>query len=878
MNGPSEPDDAEAANSWHTLDAAEATGRLGVEPGKGLDDAEAERRRTRFGENLIPEGRRRSLAGMLFRQFADFMILVLVAAAVVSGVVGEPQDAIAILVIVVLNAVVGVVQEFRAERALAALRALAAPTARVLRNRQTRVLPASELVPGDVVSLEAGDGVPADLRLIDAQQLAADESALTGESHVVDKDLPALPDSALPLGDRVNLAFKGSLITRGRGTGVVIATGMRTELGRVAELLSATGAISTPLQKRLARFGRRLAFAVLAVCAIIFAAGLLRDEPIVLMFLTAVSLAVAAIPEALPAVVTISLALGARKMSRNRALVRRLPAVETLGSVTYICADKTGTLTENRMRAEWLLTGGSRHKTLTAELAERAPWLGAALALSNDVRLDESGRPVGDPTEIALFEFAAANRYDKSSLEGEYPRLRETPFDSETQRMTTIHERREGPIAFVKGAPEAIIPDCCAWSETDAPFSPDVVLADAETLAGEGYRVLAVAATELNDADENVDGKLELLALVALIDPPRAEVPGAVADCRSAGITPVMITGDHPGTALAIARRVGIADALDSVMSGPELESLTPEAFAQRVANTRVYARVNPEQKIRIVEALQARGEFVAMTGDGVNDAPALKRANIGVAMGRKGTDVARQAAEMVLLDDNFATIVSAVREGRRIFDNILKFIKYTMTSNSGEIWVMFLAPLLGLPIPLLPIHILWINLVTDGLPGLALAAEPGEKGVMSRAPRPPNESIFANGMWQHIVWIGLLIGGLSILGQAWAYSGGSGHWQTVVFTVLTFSQLMHVLAIHSEHESVLSRGSWKNRPLLGAVLLTVALQLVVIYVPLFQRIFNTAPLNATELAVCAGLPVLVLVAVEIEKLLVRRGLLYRRQ
>jgi Ca2+-transporting ATPase len=863
------------STAWHTLDAAAAARRLSVDPARGLEATEVAARRQRYGSNEIPAGRGRGVAQMLVGQFADFMILVLIAAAVVSGIVGEPQDAIAILVIVALNAVVGVVQEYRAERALAALRVLAAPNARVLRTGQTLEIRASELVPGDVVLLEAGDGVPADLRLIDAHQLAADESALTGESQAVDKMTEPLHAADAPVGDRVNLAFKGALITRGRGAGIVVATGLGTELGRIAELLRTGAAVRTPLQKRLARFGQRLAIAVLAICAIVFVAGLMRNEPIVLMFLTAVSLAVAAIPEALPAVVTIALALGARKMSMSQALIRRLPAVETLGSVTFICADKTGTLTENRMRAERVLVGSASHDRLGPELANRLPWLGPALALSNDVRCGEDGRPLGDPTEVALYELAAAGGFDKTSLEPDHPRLREIPFDSATQRMTTVHAAPDGVVAFVKGAPEAVLPDCRGWASDGAEFSTQAVLADAEALAAKGYRVLAIAARELPDTDADPDGQLELQALVGLIDPPRAEAPQAVADCRSAGITPVMITGDHPGTALAIAQRVGITEDSDRVMTGRELAALAPGELARRIADTRVYARVDPEQKIRIVEALKSQGQFVAMTGDGVNDAPALKRADIGVAMGLRGTDVAREAAEMVLLDDNFATIVRAVREGRRIFDNILKFIKYTMTSNSGEIWVMFLAPFLGLPIPLLPIHILWINLVTDGLPGLALAGEPGEKNLMSRAPRPPGQSVFANGMWQHIVWVGLLIGGLSILGQAWAIRTGSENWQTVVFTVLTFTQLMHVLVIRSERESLFTQGLFSNRPLLGAIALTVLLQLAVIYVPVFQGVFNTSPLSLTELSVCIALSLVVLVAVEAEKLLVRRGVLY---
>ncbi len=860
---------------WHTLDTETVAQRLTVDPATGLDEAQVSRRRARTGENRITERRRRGPLRMLLDQFLDFMILVLIAAALVSGIVGEPQDAIAILVIVLLNAIVGLVQEYRAERAVAALLLLAAPEARVKRSGSTSVVPAHELVPGDIVMLDAGNAVPADLRLLEVQALAADESTLTGESQAVEKTVEALTESAPPLGDKHNFAFKGSVITHGRGAGIVVATGDDTELGQIAGLLRAAEGVKTPLQKRLAQFGQRLALAILAICAVIFLAGMLRGEPAILMFLTAVSLAVAAIPEALPAVITVSLALGARKLSRRQALVRRLPAVETLGSVTYICADKTGTLTQNRMQAEFVQVGETRFTELTPDLADRAPWLAHAMALSNDVERDAEGRVVGDPTEIALLEFAEVSGFTKAALERAYPRLRELPFDSAVKRMTTVHGGAQGEVALVKGAPEAVLPDCGAWAD-DTAFSRDAVLTQAEVLAAEGYRVLAIASKVLTGADDDLNQGLVLLALVALMDPPREEAAQAVADCRAAGITPVMITGDHPGTALAIARRTGIAETADVVITGPELLELDPAAFATRVESLRVYARVDPAQKLDIVEALQSRGEYVAMTGDGVNDAPALKRADIGVAMGLKGTDVAREAADMVLLDDNFATIVRAVREGRRIFDNIRKFIKYTMTSNAGEIWTLLLAPFLGLPIPLLPIHILWINLVTDGLPGLALTAEPQERDLMNRAPRPSRESIFAHGMWQHMVWVGLLIGALSILSQAWAYARGSENWQTVVFTVLTLSQLVHALAIRSERDSLFVQGLLSNRPLLAAIGLTLALQAAVIYVPVFQGIFKTAPLSAEELVVCLLLPLVVLVAVEAEKWLVRRGLLYR--
>ncbi len=863
--------------NWHCLDGAEVLSRLQSNAQSGLKQDEAARRLSYYGANALPEGERRSLLRLFLTQFADFMIMVLLAAALISGIIGEPQDAIAIVVILLLNAIIGSVQEFRAERAVAALRAMAVPEAVVLRGGERMSVAASELVPGDLVVLQAGNLVSADLRLLEAVELQCDESVLTGESHPVVKSEETLDEAESPLGDRHNLLFKGTMVTRGRGVGVVIATAMETELGRITNLLSQEQGVKTPLQQRLIIFGRYLALAVLAICAVVFVTGLLQGQPLVLMLLTAVSLAVAAIPEALPAVVTVSLAFGARKLSHHNSLVRNLPAVETLGSVTYICSDKTGTLTQNRMTVERLLVGGERHQAVEAAEALSTARGGTlqtmaqALALSNDV--SEQGDEVfGEPTEVALYRVAAEAGYHKAELERRLPRLAELPFDSKRKLMTTLHREAAGVVAYVKGAPEVVLPRCLAADQLT------VVLEQAEALAAEGYRVLALAQRHFEGVPEDLttaEQGLSLLGLVALIDPPRPEAKAAVAECRGAGITPVMITGDHPGTALAIAARLGIVDDGAAVITGPQLKQLSDAAFSERVKTVRVYARVSPEQKIRIVKALQAHGEFVAMTGDGVNDAPALKRAGIGIAMGQKGTDVARQAADMVLLDDNFATIVTAVREGRRIFDNIRKFIKYTMSSNSGEIWTLFLAPFLGLPIPLLPIHILWINLVTDGLPGLAFTAEPGERGNMRRAPRPPDESIFAHGMWQHIIWVGLLIGGLSIASQAWAISRGVEYWQTIVFTVLTLSQLFHSLAVRSERSSLFTLGLSSNLPMLGAVLLTVGLQMAVIYHPALNPIFNTRPLPMYDLAVCFALSSLVLLAVEMEKVLVRRGILY---
>ena len=864
-------------NNWHQREVHELAAEHTVNPSRGLHEADVQRRAQTHGPNELPNRARRSSWALLADQFKDFMVLVLVGAAFISGMIGELIDTLAILVIILLNAVIGFVQTYRADRAMAALVAMAATQASVLRDGQVRLVPARSLVPGDIVLLEAGNQVPADLRLIDIAQLQVDESALTGESVTVAKQTAALPEAqSRALGDQINMAFKGTTATHGRGRGLVVATGMATELGKVAWLLDSEDR-STPLQRRLAAFGRRLALAVIGICAVIFAVGVLRGEAPLLMALTAISLAVAAIPEALPAVVTVLLALGARRMVAVHALVRRLPSVETLGSVTTICSDKTGTLTQNRMHVERLL---AQTQTWVAGDPLPGPVHQEALraaALCNDARHDTEAAQAlwqGDPTETALVIAAHSAGLDKDALDAAWPRVQEQPFDSGRKRMTTFHRDTHGYVAYTKGAPESVL-SCCVsqWTPDGAsPLNHDELSRAANTLAAQGLRVLALARrTHATLPDTNalalVESQLQFLGLIALIDPPRPEAQAAVRDCLSAGITPVMITGDHPATARAIARRLGIvANDQDRVLTGQDLAALDDASLCQQVEQVRIYARVDPAQKIRIVEALQARGQIVAMTGDGVNDAPALKRADIGIAMGKGGTDVAREAASMVLLDDNFATIVAAVREGRRIYDNIRKFVRYAMTGNSGEIWTLFLAPMLMLPIPLLPIHILWVNLVTDGLPGLALAAEPAERGVMQRPPRAPNESLFSNGMWQHILGVGLLIGGLCLGVQAWALSTGHAHWQTMVFTVLTLSQMVHVLAIRSEQSPLWQLGLLSNKPLLGAVALTFLLQMAIIYLPALNPVFKTAPLSLGELGICLGAAAVVGVVVEIEK------------
>ena len=869
-----------AAGPWHLESVDAAASRLRTTLRRGLAPDEAAARLAAHGRNELREERGRGPLAMFVGQFTDFMILLLLVAAAISGVIGELEDAIAILAIVVLNAIVGFVQEYRAEKALRALKQLAALKSRCRRDGGIVAVPAAELVPGDVVLLEAGAVVPADLRLCDVVQLRVDEAALTGESHPVEKGVAPLADADAPLGDRVNMAYSGTVVTYGRGEGLVVATGMGTELGRIATLLATTEEVRTPLQKRLATFGKQLSAVAIALCAIVFVLGVARGEPMVLMFLTAVSLAVAAVPEALPAVITIGLALGAQRMVRKNALARRLPAVETLGSVTFICSDKTGTLTQNRMHADAFYVDGELRTTLPGrEAHDTAPWSSfvPALALNNDASIDRDGTLVGDPTETALCVAARAAGCDKATAEASMPRVAELPFDSDRKRMTTLHRKPEGGVVgFTKGAPEPVLERCVGAIGAGA-FDAAALVAQAERMAAEGLRVLAIArrdwpAVPDRLTPDHVEVELAFVGFVGLIDPPRPEAARAVAECREAGITPVMITGDHPLTAQAIAARLGIVAAgEDRLATGRDLANLDDAELAHRAGTLRVYARVNPEQKIAIVRALQSRGEFVAMTGDGVNDAPALKRADIGVAMGKGGTDVAREASDMVLLDDNFASIVAAVGEGRRIYENIRKFVKFVLAGNLGEILTLLLAPLLGMPLPLLPIQILWVNLVTDGLPGLALAAEPAEKGQMRQPPRSPKDSLFAGGLALHIVWVGALIGGLSLFAQGYGMATG-GHWQTMVFTVLSFAQLFHVMAIHS-NDSVLERGVLlSNRALVVAVGVGALLQLSVVYVPSFAAFMKTEPLTAFELALCIGLASLVVVGVEIEKAILRRA------
>jgi Ca2+-transporting ATPase len=846
---------------------------------EGLSKQEAAERLTKNGLNVLQEQKKRSIFKMIISQFTDFMILVLIAAAVISGIIGEISDTYVILFIVVLNAVIGFVQEYRAEKAMAALKKLATSFAQVVREGQVIRLPSSELVVGDIVLLEAGNSVPADLRVIESIQLNVQEASLTGESSEVEKFSEALKDEKLPLGDRKNMLYKSTFVNNGRGKGIVVATSMDTELGKIAKLLSGEET-ETPLQKRLAKFGKNLSYIILVICTIFFLIGVLRGDEPMNMLLTAISLAVAAIPEALPALIVIALALGAKRLVEHKALIRRLPAVETLGSVTYICSDKTGTLTLNKMMVEEVFIG--ERIPLKQGLIQKADqenekqiWLLRAMALNNDVSRDEKGLVMGDSTELASYEWARLNQFKKEELELKFPRVAEIPFDSVRKCMSTIHHTGHEYIAFVKGAAEVLIAKDSSLSKE----GKEKFVKASNQMASQGLRVLGFAmrtfsALPHSIQPDSVETDLQFIGICGMMDPPREEVKKAISMCKTAGIQSVMITGDHPVTATTIAKMLGIIEhENDLTITGAELEAMSDDEFTSKVEHIRVYGRVSPEQKLKIVMALQAQGQFVAMTGDGVNDAPSLKRADIGIAMGITGTDVSKEAAHMILLDDNFTTIVNAIKQGRRIFDNIRKFIKYILTGNSAEIWTLFLAPLFGLPIPFLPIHILWINLVTDGLPGLALATEPAEKGVMARKPRHPKQSIFADGMGIHILWVGVLMGLICLGTQAFAIKNHILHWQTLIFSVLCFSQLGHLLAIRSNKTSFFSSGIFTNKTLLLTVLFTFNLQISTIYLPFFNRILKTEPLTMIELAMALGVSCMVFVAVEIEKLIKRKVL-----
>lgn len=800
-----------------------------------------------FGENALTETKPKSKLLLLLAQFTDVMIIILIIAAVISFASGEHTDAYVILAIIIGNALMGFLQEYNAEKSIRLLQKMAPQFALVLRNNNPVKIESGKLVPGDIMLLEAGDIVAADGRLITTRSFKTDEASLTGESNTVEKKTDAISEPNLVPGDQHNMIFKGTNVSNGSAKAVVTAIGMNTELGKISGLLKLPSQ-KTPLQKRLAVFSKQLAVIVVLICVAVFAEGLWRGVPAFQMFLTALSLAVAALPEALPAVITIALARGASHLVKQKALMRKLPAVETLGSVTYICTHKTGTLTQNRMTVEKMEAAPDKENLLLQ-----------AMILNNEVRFSDEGF-LGDSTETALVDFAVSKGHLKITADKEFPLITKLPFDSEKIRMSTLHKHGDKWILFVKGAPikmAAILASkykeqLPGWLDKNSKWA-----ASGLRVLFFGYKIFDTKPVEIKaDAEKDLD----FLGIAAMIDPPREEAIAAIAACKTAGIKTVMITGDQALTATAIAERLGMIEkGHQAAKTGANLNNLSLKELNEIVQITSVYARVSPEQKLNIVKALQANGEFVAMTGDGVNDAPSLKQADIGIAMGITGTDVSKDAADKILLDDNFATIVKAVREGRKIYDNIRKFILYILSSNLGEILTIFLAPIAGFAIPLLPIHILWINLVTDGLPGLALVAEEAEENIMNRPPRPPKENLFAGGLVLKIVLSGTIIGAASLFIQWWAVKEGYDvkEQQTMVFTTLCFIQLGNALSVRSVYHSILSKHLFANKRMWAAIIGTVILQLAIIYVPFLQTILKTSYLEwkamATILTVTAA-------------------------
>jgi Ca2+-transporting ATPase len=896
--------------NWHLQTLGTVLAALQTQAQTGLSQDEAESRLTQYGRNELVEKGGRTALKIFWEQITATMVLILIAAAVIAGFLGDLKNTIAISAIVILYSILGFIQEYRAEQAIAALKKLSVPNVRVLRDGKVQEISARDLVPGDILQLEAGNVLPADVRLLEAVNLRVQEAALTGESEAVEKQTAALSGEELPLGDRRNMAYMGTIVTQGRGLALIVATGMNTELGKIADLIQQSGSDETPLQKRLDSLGKNLALVGVAIAVLIAVLGLLRGDELRHMLLTAVSVAVAIVPEGLPAVVTITLAFGAQRMLEKNSLIRKLPAVETLGSVTVICSDKTGTLTENRMTVI-VLDVANHSLDLTEEMNRSGSFTATRLgapaqsalslavvggALCNDAQLVDEGddrfHTIGDPTEGALVTAAAKMGYWKSALDSSFPRTAELPFDSERKRMTTVHHLRQYDpemlagldvsnhryIAFTKGSVDGLIDlSSQVWVNGRAEKMDDSygvrIEAANQTLARKGMRVLGVAFRLINQIPEVIQTDLEqnltFVGLFGMIDPPRNEVRDAVAVTKLAGIRTVMITGDHPLTATEIACQLGIIDTNNvRVLTGAEIENLSFDELKNSVDDVQVFARVSPEHKLKIVQALQERGHIVSMTGDGVNDAPALKRADIGVAMGITGTDVSKEAADMILLDDNFATIVAAVKEGRTIYDNIRKFVRFSVAGNIGKVLVMLLAPFLGKPIPLLPLQLLWLNLLTDGLLGLGIGVEQAESDTMKRPPYSPKEGVFSRGAGFHVIWVGTLIGLLALGLGSWYYFTGRQQWQTMVFSFLAFAQLFQALASRSSKDSFFKVGLRGNPLLAGMSLLVLMLQLLVIYVPALRAFFNVKPLSGMDLLIALGTAALVFLAIEGEKVL----------
>ena len=876
-----------------------------------MSNEQVNENRQKYGTNELQTKKKKSTFVKFLEQFKDFMIIVLIIAAIISGVVGYIEgegitDSIIILIVVILNAVIGVIQENKAEKSLEALQKLSAHVSKVIRNGKMEVIPAKELVPGDIVVLDTGDYVPADLRIIEAVNLKSQEASLTGESVPVEKSANTIEQEEVDLGDRENMLFSSSLITYGRGKGIVVETGMNTEVGKIAGIINSAEETQTPLQEKLNKLGKTLGIAALVICAIIFVIGLLYGKDPIEMFMTAVSLAVAVIPEGLAAVSTIVLAIGVQRMVKRHAIVKKLPAVETLGSTTVICSDKTGTLTQNKMTVEKIFYNG---KLLDAEEVKQnidtnLEKLVYISMLCNDTKISANNELTGDPTETALVDMGFNLQFEKNIYD-KNPRIKEIPFDSDRKLMTTVNKINNKYVVLTKGGVDELLAKCNKYlydgeERNDLENYKKVITKNNEDMAKDALRVLSMAYKEIDHepTDEemkNIEQDLIYVGMVGMIDPPRLEVKDAVDKCEKAGIKTVMITGDHKITAIAIAKSLGILQSEEEALTGAELEKMSDEDLTKNIRKYSVYARVSPEHKVRIVKAWQANGEIVAMTGDGVNDAPALKTADIGCAMGIVGTDVSKEAADVILTDDNFATIVSSVEEGRRIYDNILKAIQFLLSSNVGEVITLFVAilitPLLGnlfgidinLIVPLLPIHILWINLVTDSLPALALAVDPPQKDVMDRKPNK-NKSVFTKGMIWRIVYQGILIGVITIVAFIVGLATPDENLpvieeltneeikveigQTMAFCVLAFSQLVHVFNVRDNKTSIFKTGIFSNKQLILAVLASAALMLGILLIPALRHVFSIPVLpvgNILEIVVLSLMP---LIVVELFKLI----------
>lgn len=900
--------------NWFSKEEKEILGEFKTDVRTGLSSQQVTEYQEKYGFNELKAEKKKSLFVKFLEQFKDFMIIVLIIAAIISGIVGYIEgegitDSIIILIVVIVNAIIGVAQENKAEKSLEALQKLSSHVAKVLRNGTVEVVQSRELVPGDIVLLDTGDYVPADIRLIEAVNLKSQEASLTGESVPVEKNTSVVTNEKVGIGDRTNMVFSSSLITYGRGKGIVVETAMNTEVGKIAGILTNTVKTETPLQIKLNKLGKTLGIVALAICVVIFVIGLLYGKNALDMFMTAVSLAVAAIPEGLAAVSTIVLAIGVQRMVKKHAIVKKLPAVETLGSATVICSDKTGTLTQNKMTVKKVFYN-NKFVTMEdiSEKEEELKKLVYTSMLCNDTKVGTDKTLTGDPTETALVDMGFALDFEPATFEM-YPRRKEVPFDSDRKLMTTVNQVGDRYIVYTKGGIDELLKRCNRYLlqgevKNDLAEYRKVIDKNNMAMAGDALRVLAMAYKELDHepTDEEmktIENDLIFIGMVGMIDPPREEVKVAVEKCKTAGIKTVMITGDHKATAVAIAKELGILEKEEEAITGAELEEMSQEELEKNVRHYSVYARVSPEHKVRIVRAWQANGEIVAMTGDGVNDAPALKTADIGCAMGIVGTDVSKEAADVILTDDNFATIVSSVEEGRRIYDNILKAIQFLLSSNVGEIVVLFIAILItpwisstfnidiNLIEVLLPIHILWINLVTDSLPALALAVDPAEDDVMSRKPLKTNKGIFTKGMTWRIVYQGIMIGLITLVAFLIGLSTPEAELpmvyhdgvllsveevraeigQTMAFTVLALSELVHVFNIRNNKKSIFRTNPFNNKMLLLAILVSASLMFVILLVPGLRNIFSIPVLPLTNILEIIGLVVLPLVIVEIFKL-----------